>query len=346
MRNAVVLAILMTGCATKVAVNRLYQCEAVRLPPGCSNPDGMTLGRDANVYVAINNAGADLKFSQPGRILRITPRDKVEEVCELPKHPQTQIVCPRGICFGPDGHLYVCDNQMLANNPRGRSRILRIRMSGHKPQEIEVVATGLNAPNGIAARSDALYVCEGSLDDEFPMHSGVYRLALSELDPANPARLGGKSDPRLIFTLQTRSKEHRTGANGIAFDAKGNLYISNFGDAEVWKLALDSGGKVVSAHLLVRGSGLESADGLYCDTSDTLWVADFLGNAVATVSTRTGQVNVLAKNPVSDGAYGELDAPRQCVRRGDKVYVSNSDLPTGRNKTDAVQTITVINLRR
>jgi len=45
-----------------------------------------------------------------------------------------------------------------------------------------------------------------------------------------------------------------------------------------------------------------------------------------------------------DGKGGALDAPSECIRRGNKVYVSNIDLTFGPNTADEYQTMSVINL--
>ncbi|MBM3860419.1 MAG: hypothetical protein FJ395_12305 [Verrucomicrobia bacterium] len=344
MKTLLILTLLAAGCATKVAVTKTYQPVPIKLPEHCRNPDGMALGKDGCIYVAINNAGEDFKFKFPAKIVRITPRDKIEEVCELPKHPETGVASPLGICFGSDGNLYVSDNQMFATQKRGMSRLLRVNMDGRNAKNVEVVATGLNMANGITAHGGAIYICDTTLDEESPMTSGVYRFTLSELNAAHPARVTGKGDPRLIFTLKTRNANHKVGANGIAFDLRGNLYVCNFGDIEIWKLSLDAAGTVTSSSVFVKGGGLESVDGLQCDAQGNLWVADFLGNAIACIPTRTGQVNIIAKNTVSDGTYGELDAPSECIRRGNKVYVSNIDITYGPNKADNIQTISVIDL--
>jgi len=346
MKRFLLMALIAAGCATKVAVTKVYQPTPIRLPDKYNSPDGMALGRDGCIYVAMNNAGEGFKFEYPAKIVRITPKDKIEEVCDLPKHPQTGVASPLGICFAADGNLYVSDNQMFATTQRGLSRLLRVNMADGKAKSVEVVATGLNVANGITSRGDAIYVCDSTLDEESPMSSGVYRIPLSELNAANPVRLTGKGDPHLIFTLKTKNPDHKVGANGIAFDLHGHLYVCNFGDVEIWKLTLDTGGRVMASDLFVKGGGLESVDGLQCDAQGNLWVADFLGNAIACISTRTGQVNIIAKNAVSDGAYGELDGPSECIRRGNKVYVSNIDITYGPNKADNVHTISVIDLNK
>jgi len=346
MKKLLILILLAAGCATKVTVTKTYQPVAIKLPDKYNSPDGMTLGKDGCIYLSMNNAGEDFKFKYPAKVLRITPRDKIEEVSDLPKHPETGVASPLGICFGSDGNLYVADNQMFATTKRGMSRLLRVNMDGSKAKSVDVVATGLNMANGVTAHGDAIYLCDSTLDTESPMTSGIYRFTLSELKSALPVHVTGIGDPHLIFTLKTKSHDHKVGANGIAFDPRGNLYVCNFGDVEIWKLTLDANGKVVSSGIFVRGGGLESVDGLQCDPQGNLWVADFLGNAVACIPTRTGQVNIIAKNAVSDGAYGELDAPSECIRRGNKVYVSNIDITYGPNKADNVHTISVIDLSK
>jgi len=346
MKKLLILTLLAAGCATKVTVTKTYQPVAIKLPDKYNSPDGMALGKDGCIYVAMNNAGEDYKFKYPAKIVRITGKDKIEEVSDLPKHPETGVASPLGICFGSDGNLYVADNQMFATVKRGMSRLLRVNMAGSKATGVDVVATGLNVANGVTARGDAIYLSETTLDTERPMSSGVYRFTLAELKAGQPVHLTGIGDPHLIFTLKTRNKDFPVGANGVAFDPRGNLYICNFGDVEIWKLILDANGKVTSSGVFAQGGGLESVDGLQCDSQGNLWVADFIGNAIACIPTRTGKINIITKNTVSDGAYGELDAPSECIRRGDKVYVSNIDLTYGPNKADNVHTISVIDLSK
>lgn len=346
MKKFVVIALIAAGCATKVAVTKLYAPTVIKLPEGCSNPDGMALGRDGCIYLSINNCGEGMKFKNPARIVRITSRDKIENVCELPKHPETGVVSPLGLCFGSDGNLYVADNQMFATSKWGMSRLLRVNFERGKAKGVEVVALGMNIANGLTARGDSIYLTETKLDDETPMTSGIYRFKLAELNPGNPVRVTGKGDPHLIFTLKTHNKQMRIGANGVDFDSKGNLYVCNFADVEVWKLACDAEGKVVSSAVFAKGGGLESVDGMHYDGHGNFWIADIVGNAIARLSTRTGQIAVIAKNAVNDGAYGELDTPSECIRRGDKIYISNIDLTLSVHKADDVRTLSVIDLKQ
>jgi sugar lactone lactonase YvrE len=348
MKNFLFLILIAAaGCATRVKTTELYTPTAIFLPDKYNSPDGMSIGKDGCIYLSMNNAGEGFKFQYPAKILRITPTDKIEEVCDLPKHPETGVASPLGNCWGADGNLYVSDNQMFATQKRGMSRLLRVNMERGKAKSVEVVATGLNMANGITARGDCLFVCDTTLDTEAPMASGVYRFKLSELNAAQPVRVTGLGDPHLIFTLKTKNPQHHVGANGIACDRKGNVYVCNFGDVEIWKLTFDATGKVKTSAVFAQGGGLESVDGLQYDAAgENLWVADFLGNAIACIALKTAQITIVAKNGISDGAYGELHAPSECIRRGNKVYTSNIDITYGPHVAHKVHTISVIDLAK
>lgn len=306
-----------------------------------TNPDGMTL-KDDIIYLTMNN----LASKKPARIMRITKDDKLEDVIELPVHPETGVVSPLGNGFGPDGNLYVNDNQSFAGNPMGLSRLLRVVFDNGKAVRVETVATGMNQANGLAVKGDAIYVCDTSFDTKDPHTSGVYRLPLSELSADNSLKIkAGKDDPHCILNLTTTGK-WPVGANGLAFDSKGNLYVCNFGDCVLWKAVFDAAGKVAEFKPFcdAKAAGIESLDGAQFDGQGYVWVADFIGNAVARISTDTGKAEIIAKNPPGEGTGGALDAPSECIRRGNKLYVSNIDLTFGPNTADAYQTMSIIDL--
>lgn len=310
------------------------------LPAKYNSPDGMTIGKDGCIYLSMNNV-VDQKH--PAKILRITPNDNLEEVITLPPHPETKLASPLGIVFGSDGHLYVADNQMFCTKERGKSRLLRVGMSKGKAIGCAVVATGLNMANGLAAKGDCIYLCDTTLNEESPMASGVYRFKISELDSARPVQVTGLKDPHLIVKLSTVNKEHKVGANGLDFDKAGNMYVCNFGDAEVIKVAFSSKGQIVGQRVFAKGQGMESTDGLHCDAEGNLWVADFLGNAVAKICPM-GKVTIVVKNGESAGADGSLHSPSECIVRGKKLYVSNINLAYGPHKASSIYTISVVDL--
>lgn len=307
-----------------------------------NSPDGMSIGKDGCIYLSMNNK--NLEFKYPAKIMRISPDDKYEEFSDLPNHPETGKVSPLGNGWASDGNLYVADNQMFCTDKRGMSRVLRVVVENGKAAKVEVVATGLNMANGLACCGDCVYVCDSTLGTETPMPSGVYRFKVSELKAAAPVAVTGVNDAHVFFKFLTQSAQHHVGANGLDFDPKGVMYVCNFGDAEVIKVTLDKGGNVASSKVLAKDNGMESTDGLHADDKGNLWVADFLGNAIFKVGAETGEVTLVAKNAPCDGANGELHAPSEAIRRGNKVYVSNIDITYGPNVRHDIHTMSVIEL--
>ena len=310
------------------------------LPEKYISPDGMTLGEDNCIYLSMNNA-SNIDF--PSKVLRITENDQLEEVIDLLPHPETGVASPLGITFASDGNLYVSDNQSFATNKPNMSRLLKISMKNGKAEKCEVVATGLNIANGITTLGNRIYVAETSLNAGEPHKSGVYRFELSELKTENPVQVNGIGDPHLITILETESTEYKIGANGLAFNSNGELFVCNFGDAEILKLMLDPDGNVISSEVFAKGKGMLSADGMQIDKEDNLWIADFIGNAIVKISPE-GAIRIVAKNGQSDGHDGSLDAPSECIRRGDRIYVSNIDLSFGPNVSDSIRTMSIIEL--
>ncbi|HEY3324850.1 MAG TPA: SMP-30/gluconolactonase/LRE family protein [Planctomycetota bacterium] len=314
-----------------------------------SSPDGMCIGKDGNIYLSMNNKNTE--FKDPCKIMRITADNKLEEFCELPGHPDTKICSPLGNGFGSDGNLYVADNQLFVEGAKmGTSRVLRVNIENGKAGKIETVATGLNMANGLACWGDCVYVNDTTLGKEKPMPSGVYCFKISELKGDAPVKVTGLGDPHLVLKVLTQNKDdmYQVGANGLDFDSKGNMYVCNFGDAEVIKATVDKDGKVTDSKSLAKGQGLLSCDGLHADNEGYVWVADFMGNAIGKICTETGAVTIVAKNEPCkkvDCASGELHAPSECIKRGNKIYVSNIDITYGPNVKHDAHTMSVITLK-
>jgi sugar lactone lactonase YvrE len=304
-----------------------------------TNPDGMTI-KDGQIWLSINN----LASGKTSCIAKITKDDKIEKVIDLPTNPETGICSSLGIAFASDGNLYVSDNQNHAGKGLGKSRVLRVVFENGKAVRAEVVAVGLHAANGMAARGDFIYVNETTFGPGDPMDSGTYRFKLAELKADAPLKVDGTpKDPHVVFTLKTHGK-NKVGANGLCFDGDGNLYVANFGDKEIWRVGFDAAGNTDRVKLFATVACAESIDGMQYDGEGSIWFADFMGNAIVRVSTKSGEAKLIAKNPPCDGLRGELDSPSECIRLGNKVYISNIDLTFGPHKADSKQTISIIDL--
>ncbi|MDR0386064.1 MAG: SMP-30/gluconolactonase/LRE family protein [Prevotellaceae bacterium] len=314
------------------------------LPESYSSPDGCTIGDDGCLYISINQSASAWKY--PGKIARISLEGTLEDFFVLPVNGKTGKASPLGLVFAADGNLYVSDNQSFCTDEPNQAGVVRVVMENGRPQRGELVINGMNASNGIAGWGNYIYVAETSLGTPDKYMSGVYRFALDELVSGDTLTVTGTGDPHLILSFETRNREQAVGANGIGFDSKGSLYVNNFGDVEIMKYTFDAQGKVLTSEVFCRPEGALSLDGMQIDSEDNLWIADFAGNAVLTVDTKTRTSRIIAKSKAFEtGINGELDTPSECVRWGDKIYVSNIDLDAGKQAADPIQTISVISLK-
>ena len=315
----------------------------VLLPEQCNTPDGMVLASDGSIYLSCPNFNND---SYSAKIVRISPNDTLSDVVVLPKHPETGKVGPLGIDIGPDGHLYVADNQSMWGFDDHKSRLLRVRMKDGQAQGVEVLATGLIQANAISCHGDSVYVTECSLDlHADPMPSGVYRFRYSQFQ-GTPIDLTKTAADHLIVKFYTYNREWRVGANGMGFDRQGSLYVCNFGDASLLRFTFGPDGNVKSHQIVAQGQGMESTDGLKVHpTTGAIYIADFVGNAVHKVNPETGLVTTIWKNDNNSGGIGGLlDRPSEVCLRGDKIYVANIDLPLQGNEYDVPHTLSVLPL--
>jgi sugar lactone lactonase YvrE len=188
------------------------------------------------------------------------------------------------------------------------------------------VATGFVISNAVAVRDGYLYVTDSALvPDSKPLTSGVLRFNLGEENVVLKRPL--LEDPHLVATLTTASEKVKLGADGMTFDAAGNMYIGNFGDGLVHKFTFGPDGKATGS-VFARSEKMKSADGLFYHAgTKQVIVADFMANAIHAVGP-DGAVRTLASNP-DGGPKGSLDSPCEAVVRGDEIIISNMDMPFG-----------------
>jgi sugar lactone lactonase YvrE len=165
--------------------------------------------------------------------------------------------------------------------------------------------------------------------DSKPLITGVYRIKLCEKRPVQLTRPLEK-DPHCIATILTHNEKVPFGADGLCFDCDGNLYIGNFADGTVHKVAFDKEGNPVNARpaaIWAKADFMKSADGLFYDKKKKeIYVADSLANAIQIVSL-SGKVKTLAQESTFDGKDGRMDQPCEALLRGRDVIISNFDMP-------------------
>jgi len=353
--SLVLVALILPACEQSgPQVARLVPASVgghafITLPAKYNTPDGMTLAKDGNIYLCMPNFNDP---AYPAKLLKIDANNLVSEVCTLPVHPETNRVCPLGIDQGPDGNLYIADCQAfevpnVGEHRKGspdKSRVLRVVLAEGKAAKVEVLACGINFANGLACNGDSVYVCDSQVDAKAsPVISGVYRFKMSELKADKPVQVtpGGK-DKHLITTFKTVNKDWGVGANGLGFDKAGNMFVCNFGDAQLLKYEMKNGAPVGAGKVFAEKQGMQSTDGLKVDDEGNVYIADFLGNAVHKVDAKTGKVTTLAQNPNTNGANGLLDKCSEVCIRGDWIYVANIDLNLAGNAFDKPYTLTII----
>ena len=314
----------------------------VQLPAVCPTPDGMAIDSDGNIIIACPNYADQ---SHPAVLMKIDKNNDARLYCRVPTHPETGVACPMGIEFGPDGDIFVCDNQgWVEANDKGR--ILRLRIRNGQVTKTTVVADGMAHPNGIRIHKGKIYVTQSMMPKvkSEKITSAVYRF---DIDDENIKINNTLDDKNLLIALQTQNLDCQYGLDGIVFDSKGNLYVGIFGDGALHKITLDSAGNVTSDSIFAKDDCMRTTDGICIDEDDNIYVADFSENSVCKV-TPDGNVTVLARSPDCDGSKGGLDQPGEPIVWGDKLVVTCFDKVTGPDKVntghDAPHTIAYIDM--
>jgi len=320
---------------------------ALELDNQFNTPDGMTIDFHGNIILAIPNA-----HSREGGtwLLKITPDKKVEKYFWLEPHSQTNKVCPHGIVFGSDGHLYVCDDQVIGGNTTHKSQILRVVHQDGKPVREETLVTGLVRPNGIAFANGNIYVMETQFVEEIkgpPVESGLFCFSLNEFrDLHRPIQVASNGNDRhCIFKFKTENLDWPIGANGIAASKDGLIYVANFGERQIFELTLDqSRSRVVSSRVCIKGSPMENVDGIRLCPKGYLFFADFAGNTVRAIDPVSEKVVTLEENSADEtDERGNLDRVNEICLRGVKLYCSNINLSSDDNN-DPPHSLSVLTL--
>ena len=382
---AVVAALAIAGCGQKNETcksKRQLKCPCsgaaktaakprliVELPDNANTPDGCTLDAQGNIILSIPNFNNGALMKQgviteesPAFMSMIDKDNKFStwyEFKEEDLHPDTKKVGPMDCAFGPDGNLYIADNQLFFD-PNHKSRILRINMKDGKPVDCDVVVEGFICSNGMDWKGDKLYVSETILvhapkvEEGQPkpkLISGVYEFALEEM-AAGIVKLKpyekGDADPRLVAEYES-SNSTGFGADGVAIDGEGNMYCGIFEDGIIYKTTFDADGKPNPPTVFAQDPKMPCSDGIVWRKEDNkIYNTDMLHNGVEVIDME-GNVTVLHKNGDTDGADGSLDQPCEVLVRGNELIVISMDMPwesdTLRNtKIDKPYTVSAISL--
>lgn len=304
------------------------------LPDYVCTPDGMAIAPNGDLVLSCPNFADRTK---PGCLVRIDKNKNIRKWVDIPPLSETGLAFPMGIAFGPDGDLYVVDNQGWPGdaNLQFKGRILRLKISETRVEKTTVVACGMEHPNGLRIHTGHIYVTQSLMvkvkDRSGLMVSGVYRFRCTDSTIAVNNTL---EDKNLLTTLITRNPECQYGADGIEFDKAGNLYVGNFGDGAVHKITFNADGSVKGNRVWAHDAAqLQTTDGMIRDEKGNVYIADFSANAMALV-TPDARVRRIAQSPDTDGFHGELDQPSEPIIWNGKLVVACFDLVTGPGKVN------------
>jgi hypothetical protein len=301
----------------------------VALPDDCNTVDGMSLQPDGSIILSVPNFNDE---QAPPLLMRITPQNKAEVFHRFPTpYPGYDApinrIAPMGISRAPSGDLYLADMQYMKDKNQ-KSRMWRLVVKNGKVDKMVLVAKGFNVANGTAVHGDYVYITESVLEEGYnpTMKSGVLRFKLDEENVTLKTPL--KDDPHVITTFESHKKEWPFGADGIAFDGKGNLFVGLFSDGILFKIEFDAMGNVKSNKLFAQAPFMKTCDGMSCDMrTDKLYVPDSASNAINVISP-DGTIATFSQNgEVKDKKKGKLSQPCETLVRGNTVVVSNMNWP-------------------
>nr|ABM53559.1 conserved hypothetical protein [uncultured bacterium CBNPD1 BAC clone 905] len=299
----------------------------------CQTPDGMALDKKGNLYLSVTNPTTFEKFGS--KILTFDKNDKpITWFDKLPLHPEIKRVHPMGMEFGPDGNLYVIDNQCFARKA-DISRLIRVIVKDGKPIESEVLVEGFNFSDGLRWFKNRIYITDASFKNS--TESGIYSFSLEELNKNKIVLDVSNKQKYLIstFRLKPETEKHSLGIDGIAFDKKGNLYAGSFGDGVITKIEFFKNGKVKSKKVVFDSDKLKCCDGFFYDKErNAIFIANYDNNSVHQLDLNTNTITTIWGNSNNDGADGQLDNPCETIIYKGKLLVVNYDTFKGPKNTE------------
>ncbi|MES2763222.1 MAG: hypothetical protein V4677_13500 [Bacteroidota bacterium] len=290
----------------------------------CTTPDGMALDKNGNLFLSITNPTS---FEINGsKILTFDEHDKpVVWFDKLPLHPVTKRVHPMGMEFGPDGNLYLMDNQFFAGK-ENLSRLIRIRVEKGLAINAEVLVEGFNFGEAVRWYENRVYITDAWAENK--RESSLYSFSLEELNKEKLMLTQELKTSNLIsmFTLKTEIDRPTIGIDGIAFDSKGNLYAGNFGDGVITKFEFTIDRKVKSKKIVFDSDKIRCCDGFFYDkTRNSIFIANYDNNSVHQLDLNTNTIHLIWENGDENGADGQLDNPCETIIYKGNLLIVNYD---------------------
>lgn len=297
----------------------------------CSVPDGLAVDGDGDIILSAPNY---IDYEQVGgaKLFKIDKNRNVSIwFSDLPKHPDTGKVHPMGIEFGPDGNLYIADNQYF-NNKDYKSRILRVVVENGQPVRCEVAASGFKLANAVRWHGDRIFVSDTHFDlKDKKDQSGVYAISLQELNKGEVKLKPDGKDEHLVAQYTAKPSGTDTendGADGVTFDSQGRMYCGLFGDGVISRTTFDASGAPVTQEIIVDDPSITCCDGMICDTrTDKIYITNSKRNSIHIYDVKANTFRIMSENDDTTGENGLLDQPCEPLVMGNKLIVVNFDMP-------------------
>lgn len=297
----------------------------------CSVPDGLAVDSKGDIILSAPNY-IDYEKVGGAKLFRIDKNRKVTTwFSGLPAHPDTGKVHPMGIEFGPDGHLYIADNQYF-NDQDYKSRLLRVVVENGTPVRCEVAASGFKLANAVRWHKGKVYVSDTHFDIEGnPNQSGVYAISLKELNKGEVKLAKNGTDSHLVAQYTAKPLPDggkNDGADGVTFDNQGRMYCGRFGDGVISRTTFDASGNPVSQEVIVDDPSINCCDGMICNpATNKIYITNSKRNSIHVYDVEQATFRIMSENGNTTGAGGLLDQPCEPLVYGNKLIVVNFDMP-------------------
>ena len=318
--------------------------------------EGLTGDNSGNLYTVGRNAGNGVPC--PVWKINIANPSRLVIVGNIPVSPSMTQCAPLGLAFNAAGDLFVADGD----------RILVFTPNAVSPPTADVYATGVPGTNGVAFDHDGnLWTgdggtglgrvwkitgrgadCANATDDRC---EEVFRIQPMN----NGSTFGGLSSGvgRVNSTLQPNNNPapnaQNAVANGLAFNAQGNLLVADTARGALWLVTFDKNGNLVSKlgcdatfsdntlcleNLFRADPRLEGVDGIALDISGDIWASVNERNAIVfTVFFGTSDSFEVFRNPVNSSGLRNsatdntriLEFPTSPFLSGTKFCTANGD---------------------
>jgi SMP-30/Gluconolactonase/LRE-like region len=297
--------------------------------------EGLTGDNSGNLYTVGRNAGNGVPC--PVWKINIANPSRLVIVGNIPVSPSMTQCAPLGLAFNAAGDLFVADGD----------RILVFTPNAVSPPTADVYATVAPGTNGLAFDSHGnLWTGDGQ--------GRVWKISpvglvteVFRIQPMNNSLNVGRTNTTNPGTPQNAV------ANGLAFNAQGNLLVADTARGALWLVTFDKNGDLVSKlgcdatfsdntlcleNLFRADPRLEGVDGIALDISGNIWASVNERNAIVfTVFFGTSDSVDVFRNPVNgnsglrnagDLSVGNshiLEFPTSPFLSGTKFCTANGD---------------------